>query len=212
MVAPVLVAVAGAAVLAGTGAAAAAATRPLKNIRGASLAILGREKVGKTTLLAELRQRNSAEPGQWSSGKFWIGSGPKKRKLTVSRDLGGAQGILLPQWKSAFLEADYVWYLFRADLVSQKNPHELALLRDHLALLNNWMSSRKRRKPKIVLVGTWADGETGYASDPVRLATRVTTEPVIALAAAKLGPAPIVVGSLATSEATEKLIDDLGGV
>jgi len=186
-------------------------------LSGKRVAILGRQQVGKSTLLHFLEHNavpaNSTptvDPERGASFAFSVHK--KVIHFNVPSDLPGNDGLSFVDWKEAFSEASYVWYVFRADLIAQGDPTELDLLEEHLTLFNHWMPKKKSSGPKVILIGTWADNDPLFVQSPHKFRKLVAGIKPIDVARLKFGRMPVVVGSLLTDESAEKLVKSLGKV
>ena len=145
--------------------------RLAKKLAGKNVAILGRQQVGKTTLLHVLKEqrvptkgRRTVDPAQ--GGKFSMDLDGKSVGFHVPNDLPGNHALGYQDWKDAFTGADYVWYLFRSDLIAQGDPTEFKIVRDHFNMFKGWMDANKSLRPKIILIGTFADLDPRYRKAP----------------------------------------------
>lgn len=177
---------------------------------GKDVAILGRQQVGKTTLLDLLLGQEPsaslpAKTGDESGGTFVLGSKGTSTKFHVRHDQRGwAPENSYKAWKLAFETADYVLYLFRADLVEQRDPETLGLIEKDLNQMKAWLQKTKSVTPKIILIGTWADQSHLYGSEPSTFAQLVRTSHPIKIGATKLNNADLVVGSLLEGKGRSK--------
>lgn len=177
-----------------------------------TVAILGAPRTGKTSLIRLLRDfdapdagMSSETPGQ-NRGRFTLEIKAKTINFAVPQDLPGIGGVGSAEWKKAFADADHVWYLFRADLIARGDDEATQVMRTHLALFRNWLDAKNGAEPKIILVGTWADGHPDHAQQPSRLAKAVMDTSVIKIGRVKLNAAAVVVGSLSTAKDADKLL------
>jgi len=104
-----------------------------------------------------------------------------------------------PSWKLAIKGADYIWYVFRADLIATGDRETLEIVERHLALLVNWLATVKRNPPKVVLVGTHVDLLPESAQEIRSLKAAVSSSPPIKSGVVKLGNAVIALGSLSSA-------------
>lgn len=182
-----------------------------------TVAVLGAPQTGKTALIRLLRDVDAPDgalPGSVTGddrGRFRLEVKGKAVDFAVPRDLPGSDGLNVADWKEAFNDADHVWYLFRADLVAQGDAGTVQLIRTHFALFRKWLSAAPGSAPKVLLVGTWADEHPGYARHPSRVAEKVMEADVIRIGSVRLGGAPVVVGSLATSKDADRLLKGIKG-
>jgi hypothetical protein len=190
-----------------------AAVTVYKKLAGKQVAVLGGQRVGKTTLLHALRSgtvpddlKRTLDPTK--GGKFSIESGSGAVGFSVPKDLPGNDGLGYADWREAFERADYVWYLFRADLIQRRNPEHSALVKEHLSMFRHWMGTG--HSPTVILIGSWADQAPDYTSDPERFRGEVAGANVISVGALMLNNAKLVVGSLSDEDAARELIADLG--
>ena len=184
-----------------------------KKLSGKRVAILGRQQVGKTTLLHFLREgkvpehsRNTVDPVE--GGRFTMEVGREAVGFDVPKDLPGNDGLGYADWKEAFTGADYVWYLFRSDLIAQGNDDEAALVKGHLDMFKDWMDAGS--SPKVILIGTWADQASEFHEDPERFKRVVGASAPIKLGAVKLSNAGLVVGGLNDNKHANTLMKSLG--
>lgn len=198
----------------GAGAAAAAITKLAKSLSGKRVAILGRQEVGKTTLLQFLRDREAPMeskrtvdpiPGE----EFDMQIDGNDVHWKVKKDLPGNDSPAYKHWKDAFDDSDFVWYLFRADLIANGDADEAQGVKEHLNMLKSWRKERESNPPKIILIGTWADKCTEFNDDWKAFNQVVKdTQPITN---GSLGlEADVVVGSLATTDAANKLAERIG--
>lgn len=182
--------------------------------KGKSITILGRQEVGKTTLLYFLakgklleRRKRTVDP-EWGE-TFTLGIRGKGEVLfTVPNDLPGHTDPSYKDWKNGFTSSNFVLYLFRSDLIAAGDVKEVKLVKEHLDHLSDWYSdllAKKAAVPKVILVGVFADTAPGH-SDVHEFENRVRATPVIKLNAVKLGKADIVIGSQASKPAAAKLV------
>jgi len=175
------------------------------------VAILGNRRVGKSALLDALQKpsHDRALPATAAplGGSFEMEISGKVVRFEVPRDLPGNQRLALQAWKEAFEEAGNIWYLFRADRVVQGDLDEISIIRKHIALLAGWM--QQGHKPKVVLVGTWAEQDDEWASNREQFIERVSRADPINVALVKLNFASLVVGSLGTPKDAIALVRDL---
>ncbi|MDF2916026.1 MAG: uncharacterized protein K0S70_243 [Microbacterium sp.] len=207
---PVPLIVAGVLAAASLGGAAVAA---YKKLAGKRVAVLGGQRVGKTTLLHVLRSgtvplglKRTLDPAE--GGKFSIDSGSGAVGLSVPKDLPGNDGLGYADWREAFERADYVWYLFRADLIERRDPEHSALVKEHLAMFRHWMKTG--HSPTVILIGSWSDQAPGFASDPELFRRDVAGANPISVGAVSLNNAKLVVGALSDDDTARVLIANLG--
>lgn len=167
------------------------------------VAILGGPQTGKSTLLHVLREgvmpfSVEPTPAPTPVGRFVTKVDQKPVGLQVPNDLPGRQSLGFQEWKRAFVGAQCVWYLFRADRIADGDAEEVRRVKAHLDLLKDWKRASRGKGPRVVLVGTWADVHGEYAASPAQFAADVWAAPPIKLGHVKLGNAPVIVGSLAT--------------
>lgn len=185
-----------------------------KKLSDKTVAILGRQAVGKSTLLHFLKvgsipSRRKRTPDPVPGGEFSLKVPEKgETSFSVPQDLPGHTVPAYKDWQQAFESADFVWYLFRADLIVQGDRDECQLVEDHLVHLEGWYADRKnkRAEPKVILVGVFADQGTSYSEDG-SFEERVRASALISHSSTKLGRADIVVGSQATKEDAKKLVE-----
>ncbi|TFB66162.1 GTPase domain-containing protein [Cryobacterium sp. Hz9] len=203
------------ALVAAAGGIAAVLTRFGKRVAGQRVAILGSQKVGKTSLLYFLRE--GKVPDQtWKTvdpirgGSFTMGVGGEMVEFAVPKDLPGNDGLGFTVWKEAFSGADYVWYLFRSDLIAQGNSLEIDMVKGHLDMFKDWMDAENSTCPKIILIGTWADKDPGFRKNSGKFRQIVGSASPIKIGSVKLNNAGLVVGGLITNMDASALVKSLG--
>lgn len=212
MPAPIVIAaIWGVAALATAGGIALVALRLVKILANKKLAILGAQKVGKTTLFQMLRDGKvskvsgrtvDAEPGT----EFILRISGKDIRFEIPSDVTGNDGAAYPEWRKAFAQADFVLYLFRADEFVAGIDKTVKLVSDHLSVMKVWLDAHRGSPPKIVLVGTFADQWPGFPQKRQELAHLVADSDVIKAAVVKLNNAGLVVGSLANTRLAGSVI------
>jgi hypothetical protein len=183
-------------------------------LKGHPLAILGRSGVGKSTLLRELQERGST--GDVESGgasPFFLsdkGSG-RRLKLHVRSDLPGSNGLGHAAWKSQVLASDFVYYMFRADLIAHGDKDEVQRVREHLDMLKTWMTTmgKPKSQPKVILIGTWADEHEAFRHGHAAFKELVRSAAPLKLGAVMLNHAPVLVGSLKTEGDVARMVKSL---
>lgn len=185
--------------------------RLAKRLKNHNVAILGASRVGKSALLAALQKpaesNNLPATAGPLGGSFVMDVAGTELSFVVPRDLPGYSGLGGHAWKDAFQSADYVWYLFRSDLIAQGDAATIARVREDIGSMSDWMKAS--RTPKITLIGTWADGAPKWDLDPEEFAGRVMTAPPIDIGQVKLRQAKVIVGSLSTSRSSARLLREL---
>lgn len=186
---------------------------------GKRVAILGRQAVGKTTLLSLLMgedvsgsRKTTVDPT--TGGTFELQIGKKTVRFRVRHDQPGwAPENSYKGWSEEFGDADFVLYLFRADLIARGDRGTVALVEQDLNQFKSWLPKGGAGvpAPKIILIGTWADRSPEFAKDAAKFASRIRRARPIKLGAVKLNKADLVVGSLSAEEDSAKLIASLGG-
>lgn len=189
---PLVLPVVGAIALAGAAAAAVASKLPPKKV-----VLLGTPKSGKTTLLHAL------EPDEGGIVRLEVAGKPRRFSIRPGSDspLGGGWQA----WKDAFTQNDYVWYLFRADLVQQGDPTEIKRIGDHFGSFGLWMKDDPK-PPKVTLIGTYADRSAAFLTDPADFRSAVMADERIRFGVVRLNHARAVVGSMADAKSTEELL------
>lgn len=204
------VAVAGVATLVTTAVAVIRPRLP-KKIAGKRVAILGARQVGKTTLLRYLRdgvlgQQPEDTAASDFGGKFDMEIDGSVATFEVPRDVPGHQELGFHDWREASRDADYLWYLFRADRFLEEDREYLQTVQTHLVLLAIWLDELKPNGPKVLFIGTHADVDGGSAQETERV---VHGSDVLKFGAARLG-AKTILGSLSVERDARRLKDRLG--
>lgn len=131
----------------------------------------------------------------------------KAVNFDVPRDLAASDvDFSYKQWKDAFLSADYVWYVFRADLVAADDADTLEGVKEHLDRFKAWMDQGKSVRPKVILIGTFAELSPQFEDDFAGLVDTVRSAAPIKLGMVKLHNAGLVVGSLLAAKDAKKLV------
>jgi hypothetical protein len=185
-----------------------------KALKDKSIAILGRQEVGKSTLLhflieGKLPERRERTPDPLPGGQFTLQlPGKGEVKFSVPQDLPGHTIPAYKDWREAFEAADFVWYLFRSDLIVSGDVSETKLVEEHLDHLGDWFEELRSRNaaPKVILVGVFADRDATY-SDDGDFEDRVRKSTPIRQGSVKLGKADIVIGSQVTKDGATKLVE-----
>lgn len=188
--------------------------RVRKALKDKNVAILGRQEVGKSTLLHFLKEgklpdRRKRTPDPLPGGKFTLQlPGKGEVRFSVPQDLPGHTIPAYKDWRDAFDSADFVWYLFRSDKIVSGDASETSLVTEHLNHLGDWYADLRSRNaaPKVILVGVFADMDTTYNDDGV-FEDRVRNSALIRQGSVSLGKADIVIGSQASKEDATKLVD-----
>lgn len=198
--------------------AAAAVPKVVKELRkllkGKTVAILGRQEVGKTTLLHFLKEGKIPDlrtrtPDPLPGGEFTLQMhGRGEARFSVPQDLPGHTIPAYKDWRAAFESADFVWYLFRADRIVSGELSEVELVQEHLDHLEAWYAELKinNTAPKVILVGVFADQDESFGEDG-DFEERVRKSALVSHSSTKLGKADIVVGSQASNEDAKKLVE-----
>ena len=186
-------------------------------LSGKRLAVLGRQEVGKSTLLHMLRDNKLPDqvtrttdpiPG----GEFEMKLGRRRpTRFYVPKDLPGSAAPTWMVWEEAFASADMVLYLFRSDKLIERDVAETGLVKEHLDMLVEWNSAVATRKArKILLVGIWADQSEFYITDPAGYLEQLRHATVLQAPAVKLN-ANVLCGSLASDDNAKMLIKAMKG-
>lgn len=180
----------------------------LRLLTGQQVAILGAKYAGKTTLgeylenphkLIRTTKSHTNDAEQVRRQVVIQGvAGAKPTKLEIPLDLPGQDGVTFPQWNPAIRDANQIWYIFRADLISQRDKETVELVDEHLKHIQNRINE-DRTKPKVLLIGTHAEelaeSEIEAIGDCAPLALM---SPAL--------KAKIVAGSLATNGDARRLV------
>ncbi|WP_157155714.1 GTPase domain-containing protein [Diaminobutyricimonas sp. LJ205] len=188
--------------------------KPARKRDGKRVAILGRQQVGKSTLLHLLREGSvpetiSSTGSPVVGGEFSMEIGGKVVNFNVAKDLPGNDGLGFGDWKEALSGADYLWYLFRSDLIAQGDPDEIRLVESHLDMFKVWIDDGNTKVPKTILIGTCADWHPSYERHPTQFANAVGAARPIKFGRVKLENAGVVVGSLVTHTEADRLVESL---
>lgn len=176
-----------------------------KSLDGKTLVVLGRKGVGKSTLLGFLQTERinpsiEANPTPVSGGEVKMRYGKREATFNVREDLPGFDNqIDAPHWKAPFESADFAWYLFRADLLlSGDHSAEKQILED-MGKLHGWCEKLGIARPKVMLIGTWADQHESYELNEDSFFEHLQNDNFLRHQAKKLD-ARVVAGSLATNK------------
>ena len=135
--------------------------------------------------------------------------GDRTVDFNVPKDIPGNDSLGYPMWKEAFKDADYVWYVFRADLMAVGDPTTISIVSDHLDALKDWVDKARGKKPKIILIGTFADLSPVYSQNLAEFRQSVASGESIKIGLVKLKNAKLVVGSLIREKDAISLIKNL---
>ena len=176
--------------------------------KGKNITILGRQEVGKTTLLHFLSK--GTLPAHRTGETFTLPVQGKGDVLfTVPKDLPGHTEPAYKDWKNGFESSDFVWYLFRSDLIVAGDEAELKIVGEHLDHLVDWYTDLREKKaatPRVIFVGVFADKDPSYSDDGA-FENLVKVAPVVKQNAVKLGKADIVIGSQVSKADAERLVE-----
>lgn len=189
---PLVLPVIGAVALAGAAVAAVTSKLPPKKV-----VLLGTPKSGKSSLLGAL------EPDE--DGIVQLEVAGKSRRLYIKPGSDSRLGGGWQAWKDAFTQNDYVWYLFRADLVEQGDPAEIKRIGEHFASFSLWIKDDPK-PPRVVLIGTHADRSPRFVVDPAEFYSSVAADERIRFGVVRLNHARVIVGSLADVNPTKELL------
>ena len=198
-----------------SGGAALALRLLWKKLDGKNVAILGARQVGKTALLNALKgdhlpERSIGQSRAPFEGQFAMEVSGKTVQFDVPRDLpGDSSDVGFKLWREAFLRADYVWYLFRADLLAAGDLETVERITSHLDRFKDWLDSSKTVRPRIVLIGTYADNSPEYGNDALAFIDSVRSSAPLKLGLVRLNYAGLVVGTLGDIKGARKLIRHL---
>jgi len=107
------------------------------------------------------------------------------------------------------MKADFVFYMFRADRLVAGDPEVGAELKTHFETMKLWLDQDKLSKPKIVLVGTFADRAQQMGFTEREVVDRIAALDVVKLGRVKLGKPELVLGSLVTPSTCARLVQDI---
>lgn len=211
---PLIPVVAGAIALTGAVTAAGVVMREArlaKKLAAGRVAILGRPGVGKTALLHAMQKPSKPNmlpaTADALGGHFELEINGQMVTFSVPRDLPGDAGLGYTKWKHAFDQSGNVWYLFRADLVASDDHDELTAIKRDIDELASWMSTGHH--PRVLLIGTWADAAPDWTYHSRAVAGRVSHSDAIKAGLVKMHHAKLVIGSLRTIDAAERLRRDI---
>lgn len=191
---------------------------PLKvrqTIAGKSLAVIGMQNSGKSSILKFLA--DGSLPSSWQSPEkplAYRGRTAKIHKhdehiavkLSELKDLGSAPFDV--DRKALVIDADVVFYVFRADKVHANDQGARQRILNDLELVRRWIDERaganENKRPKLLLVGTFAD----KIDNQHELYTRTIQHPTIAAAHQKCFFDGLAVGSADTSHNAAHLLYD----
>lgn len=177
------------------------------NSKGKKLLLLGQRESGKTTM-ACLIDNNKLPDGYKRT--------PSKKKYPARKidltelelyvstvDMPGEEEAKYSQWKKAFSDCDWVFYLIRADLfIADDRKHIERVARD-IREINEWL---KKNQKKVVIVATHEDKVDGCS---LHVCDALAGLEKYKMAVNMLNPeyrAGPVVGSMASIEAGKDLI------
>ncbi|MDZ8275720.1 GTPase domain-containing protein [Microbacterium aquimaris] len=177
------------------------------------VAVIGQSGVGKTTLVRYLVDGalpDSVQPTYVlaEGGEFALEAAPGMVDFVVEGDVPGEDVIGYPRWREAVEKADDVLYLFRADLIIDRDAVAVARMKSDLTMLQKWMAKKDKRR--YILVGTSASTHADYsveARDHFR--SHVAAVPAIGVNRPGLNNAGLVIGDLSTEEAAKLLRGDI---
>lgn len=185
-------------------------TKIFKNLAGKRIVIVGKQRVGKTTLLHFLKNgklpRNGRINVDWlQGGSFTLKVNSQEVNFSVTEDL---PGNTLSKWKQPILKSHHVWYLFRADKVMQNDFEEISLIEHHLSLIKSWLQSANKSKVKVLLIGVWADKFQLYLDDPKAMRNELMQKQPFKTFLVDPNYS-LVVGSLIADKHAEKLVKSI---
>ena len=187
-----------------------------RKLAGKRVAILGRQRVGKSTILHLLQHGKIPEASEVSEtvdpaqgGHFKLEIGGKAVDFAVPEDVPGNDGLAYADWKKAFTGADYLWYLFRSDLIALGDDAESQLVDEHLTMFKTWIDDAGAHVPRIILIGTHADMDPGFRKNASTFAKKVIAAHPIKIGQVMLNNAGVIVGSLFENDDAKKLINSL---
>lgn len=187
--------------------------------KGKKLAVLGARGVGKTHLVKFLATgsipndyKQTVAPEKSSSRRFQL----KDLDLNVkeSVDVSGDKAAYA-EWKQLHDQADFVFYLMRADKLIAGDRDVEARASEDLAHIGTWLESRKSR-PLFFIIGTHCDLDVEFCSltdDRIGdYVDRFRRLPIVMDLVAHGGgsqQAKVVLGSMKTVRDTEALVYEI---
>lgn len=187
--------------------------------KGKKLAVLGARGVGKTHLVKFLATgsipndyKQTVAPEKSSSRRFQL----KDLDLNVkeSLDVSGDKAAYA-EWKQLHDQADFVFYLMRADKLIAGDRDVEARASEDLAHIGTWLESRKSR-PLFFIIGTHCDLDVEFCSltdDRIGdYVDRFRRLPIVMDLVAHGGgsqQAKVVLGSMKTVRDTEALVYEI---
>lgn len=135
-------------------------------LKGKCIAVLGARGVGKTHLLKFLttgsipeNYKQTVAPEKTKGRRFQLGDLDLKLKETI--DISGDKAAYA-EWKKLYDQADFVFYLLRADRLIEGDAEVEARVRDDLRHIGGWLETSKTRPP-FFIIGTHCDLDPNFS-------------------------------------------------
>lgn len=136
-------------------------------LKGKNIAILGAREVGKTHLLKFLttgsiptEYKQTVRPEKISAKRFKLSD--LNLNIKESLDVSG-DTVAHAQWRELHDNADFVFYLIRADRIMIGDESAESRIRNDMRHISDWRKECKN-PPQIFIIGTHCDLDPKYAS------------------------------------------------
>lgn len=185
-------------------------------LQGKRLAVLGARGVGKTHLIKFLttgsiptEYKQTVAPEKAPGRRFQL----KDLNLLVkdTLDVSGDKAAYA-EWKQLHDQADFVFYLLRADLLILGDAKIEARVRDDIRHIGGWLEARQTR-PRFFIIGTHCDRDPEFKnlteSNIGDYVDKFRKLPIVSEIVTRSGGAEqtkVVLGSMKTIQDTEALI------
>jgi energy-coupling factor transporter ATP-binding protein EcfA2 len=188
-------------------------------LKGKKLAVLGARGVGKTHLVKFLATgsipndyKQTVAPEKSSSRRFQLNE--LDLKVKDSLDVSGDKAAYA-EWKELIDQADFVFYLMRADKLIAGDRDVESRAREDLQHIGTWLESSKSR-PLFFIIGTHCDLDVEFSSlsadtigDYVDRFRRLPIVTELVMRGGGAQQAKVVLGSMKTVQDTEALVYQL---